>query len=529
MKKQILFLSLMLTLTACEAKNGISSIDSSLSTIVETSIEYKTEKTILSKGFQSIIPNVEVLEKERGRFFLVNLGVVECSMADIDGISRVNNEINIYTSIKKEWRKSDIVVPQITLEIKNIEELELKDLKFNIVPINYTPIDIKFDKTQILNKIYTQFKYTDNTMPSVFLSKENNEYIWNIKLNNTFIKDDPSSPLYMFNAKISSESGEIIEAKPTLISDTIGKGKILDFANDELITYVQKETGQDGDSEKIWLYNINSSEKQKIYSTHNYIYSAKFSPDLKKLAVIEHNGTFTDLYIIDLESNLIQKITPIDYKHHTWSIKWKDNNLLYAINSDENQKSSVIIFDILKNEQEFLFNVNLNVTSFDVFDDTFAFVEKDINNDLPSIYIKKNEKRLKKIDYGLGCEFISEKKLLYMKKVGKEEKYELYMYDLDEDKEKPLLDSNVRKFIAIDEENILIVSKDNCSTDNNVYLYNLKEEELNLLGQVLDKNIFYSSNLNTAFFSIVPPTGSTDSSYIYKINFNSLNEHQKDS
>lgn len=528
MKKQILFLSLMLTLTACGTKKDISSIDSSLSTTAEVNLEYKIEKTILSKGFQSIIPNVELLEKESGRFFMVNLGAVECSMADIDGISRVNNEVNIYTSVKKEWGKSDIVVPQITLAIKNIEDAELKNLKFNIVPINYKPINIKFDKTQVLNKIYTQFKYANNTMPSVVLSKENNEYIWNIKLNNTFIKDDPSSPLYMFNAKVNSDNGEIIEAKPTLLSDTIGKGKILDFANDKLLAYVQKETVEDGDLENIWIYDINNSEKQKAYSTHNFIYSAKFSPDLKKLAVIEHNGKLTDLYIADLESKLIQKITPIDYKH-TWNIEWKNNNLLYAINNVESQKSSVIIFDILKNEPEVMLNVNLNVSSFDVYDDTFAFIEKNTDNDLPTIYIKKNEKRLKKIDYGLSCDFISEDKLLYTKKIGKEDKYELYLYDLHENEEKPLADCDVRKFITIDQENVLIVSKDSSSTDYNVYIYNLKKKELDLLGQVLDKNIFYSPSLNTAFFSTVPPADTSDSSYIYKINFDNLKEEQKDS
>ncbi len=524
MKKQILYLSLMLTLTACKANDNIPLIDSSLSTIAETNMEYKVEKTILLKGFQSIIPNVEMIEKERGRFFLVNLGIVECSMASIDSISRVNNEINIYTSIKKEWGKSDLVVPQVLLELDDIHDLELKDLKFNIIPRNYNPISIKFDKSQVLNKIYTQFKYTNNTMPIVSLSKENNEYIWNVKLNNTFIKDNPSSSLYMLKAKVNSNSGELLEAKPILLSEVIDKGRILGFSSDKLIAYVQKETVEDADSENIWLYDINSHEKHKIYSTHNSIYAAEFSPNLKKLAIIEHNGKLTDLYIVDLKSMLIQKITPMDYKH-TWNIEWKGNDLLYAVNKN----SSVILFDTSKNEEKVLFTVKINVSDFDVYDDTFVFVEMDSSKDLSSIYIKENEKRLKKIDYGRGSEFISKDKLVYTRKAGKEDKFELFLRDLNVDEEKTLTDFDVRNFLIIDENNILIVSKNNSSTDFSVYLYNLKENEPTLLGQVLDKNIFYSPSLNTAFFSIVPPTDNADSSFIYGINFDNLMECQKDS
>lgn len=529
MKKQILYLSLMLTLTACTAKKNTPLIDASISTVAETNIDYKIEKSILSKGFQSIIPKVEVLEKERGRLFLVNLGVTECSIANIDSISRVNNEVNIYTSIEKEWGKTDIVVPQFTLEIGGIKDLDFDDLKFNIIPTNYTPIELKFDKSQILNKVYTQLKYTNNTMPSVGLAKEGDEYIWNISISNTFIKDNPSSPIYMLNAKVNSSSGELIEAKPILISTTIDRGKILDIANDRLLAYVQKETVEKSDTENILIYDINSQEKQKVYSTHNHIYQAKFSPDLKKLAVIEHNGKLSDLYIVELENKLVQKITPMDYKH-TWNIEWKDNNLLYGVNNDKDNKSSVLLFDVSKNEPEELFSVKLNVTSFDSNNGSFVFVENDATRDTSIIYTKEEGKRLKKLDYGISGEFISKDKVLYTKKFGKEDKFELYIYDLNEHDEKLIVDLDVRKFIIIDEENILIISKNNSSSDFSVYLYNLNDHKSpNLLGQILDKNVFYSSKLNTIFFNIVPPSENSNSDIIYGINFNKLTEQEKDS
>jgi len=529
MKKQIIYLSMtLLTLTACTTKKDIPLVDSGISTIAETNIKYDVEQTILSKGFQSIIPNVEVLEKGLNGTFLVNLGVVECSMASVDSISRVNNEINIFTSIKKEWGKTDIVVPQIKLKIKNIDDAEISDLKFNIIPVNYTPIDLKFDKTQVLNKIYTQLKYTNNTAPNVSLVKENDEFIWNIKLNNTFAKDNPSSPLYMVKAKISSVTGELIEAKPILLSQIIDSGKILDFADDKYIVYSQKEIIEKSETESIWLYDITDSNKQKVYSTHNHIYSTKLSPDLKKLAIIEHNGKLSDLYVVDLDKTVVQKITPMDYKH-IWNINWKDNNTLYGINNDDKNKSSVILFNIENNNQEVISTVRLNVSSFDIYEDTFAFVDSDFDKDISHVYIKEKDKRLKKIDYGIDCKFADENSLLYIKKLEKEDKFQLYLYNLKENEEKLVLDLDVRKFIIIDKDNILAVTKNTSSTDYSLHLHNLKENKTTLLGQVLDKNIFYSSQLNTAFFSVVPASENPNSEFIYGVDFNKLTEYEKDS
>lgn len=528
MKKQILYLSMVLTLTACTAKKDIPLVDSNISTVAETSIKYDIEQTILSKGFQSIVPNVEVLGKGLSGTFLVNLGAVECSMATIDSISRINNEINIFTSIKKEWGKTDIVVPQIKLKIKNIDDAEIKDLKFNIIPVNYTPIDLKYDKTQVLNKLYTQLKYTNNTVPSLSLVKEDDEFIWNIKLNNTFVKDNPNSPLYMVKAKISSVSGELIEAKPILLSQIIDSGKILDFAKDKYIVYSQKETIENSETETIWLYNITDSNKQKVYSTHNHIYSAKFSPDFKKLAIIEHNSKLSDIYVIDLDKAVVQKITPMDYRH-IWNISWKDNNTLYGINNDDKNKSSVILFNIKNNSQEIIYNIRLNVSNFDVSGDTFAFVDSDFDKDVSYVYIKEKDKRLKKINYGIDCKFVDENSLLYMKKLEKEDKFQLYRYDLEESEENLVLDFDVKKFIIIDKDNILIVTKNTSSTDYSLHLHNLKKNETVLLGQVLDKNIFYSSQLNTAFFSVVPASENSNSEFIYGIDFNKLMENEKDS
>lgn len=528
MKKGILYVSLMLTLTACSPKSNTPLVDSSLSTNVTSDIEYKVEKTILSKGFQSISPAVELMEKDRGQYFLVKFGVVECSTASVDSISRVNNEVNIYTSVKKEWGKKDIVVPQILIKLEDIDDLPLKDLKFNVIPSNYMPIQIKFDRAQVLNKIYTQFKYTANTMPVVSLIKENSEYIWNVRLNNTFLKNNPSSPLFMFKAKINSDSGDILNAQPILLSETIDQGKIIDYAKDSFIAYAQREENDNISSESLWLYDLNSFEKRKIYSTNNSIYSVEFSPDLKKLAIIEYNGKLTDLYVVNLENNLTQKITPMD-RRHTWNIKWQNNHILCAVNNDDQKVSSIITLDTLNNEEMVLFKVNLNITNFDVNGDAFVLEESDFTKDISSLFFKKSDDKSRKISSGIEGKFIDDNRLIYRKKVEKEDKYELYIYDLKKNEETLLTDIDTRKFSIINKDTIFIVGKNNTSTDYSIYLYNLKKDESELLGQVLDKNIYYSHNLNTGFFSVVPSSDNADSQFIYGINFDELNEYEKDS
>lgn len=528
MKKYILYLSLMITLTACSPKNNTPVIDSNLSTDVTSSIEYKVEKTILSKGFQSITPTVELIEKDSGQYVLVNLGVVECSTANIDSVSRVNNEINIYTSIKKEWGKKDIVVPQILLKLEDIDNLSLKDLKFHVIANNYKPIQVKFDRAQILNKIYTQFKYTANAMPNVSLTKENGEYIWSIKLNNTFLKNNPSSPLFMFKAKINSDSGNILNAQPILLSEIIDMGKIINYAKDNYIAYVKKEQNEEIINESLWLYNINSFEKQKIYSTNNSIYSIEFSPDLKKLAIIENNGKLTDLFVVNLENNLTQKITPME-RRHTWNIKWKDDNILYTVNNDEQRMSSIIALDTITNEENLLFTVNLNVTNFDVGKDSFILEENNSSQEISYVYLKNKDEKSKRIASGLDCRYIDNDNIVYRKKIEKEDKYELYIYNIKKDEETLLTNIDTRKFLLINEDTIFIVGKNNTSTEYSIYLYNLKKDESILLGHILDKDVFYSFSLNTGFFSIIPSSDNADSHYIYGVNFDELKEYEKDS
>lgn len=531
MKKRLLYLSCLafiITLTSCKSNDDVNLTESSISEVTETNLKYNIEKTSLSKGFQSINPGVETIESEKGKLLLLNLGIVNCSMANIDRISRVNNEINIYTSIEKQWGKSDIVIPQILVEIEDLDNIELDPLKINIIPTNYSPISVKYDKAGALNIVNTQFNYTNNTMPIVTLSEEKENYVWNIILKDTFLKTESSSPLYRFYAKVDAQSGEVLESKSTLISYILGKGNILDLSSDKLMAYVQTENKDNINIETIWIYDIENNEKQKIYSTHNSIYSAKFSPDLNRLAIIEHDGKLSNLYIISLDSNLIQKITPPNY-NHIWNIQWKDNDLLYGINNDEEKKSSVIAFNITENIHKFLFSVNLNVTNFELFEELFLFAERDFEKDISSFYIRNENMGIDNFANGFKCNFIDRNRLLFSKKIEGQDQYELFMYDIEKNRMERLVDFDVRNFLIINDKEILLINKDELSTYYSVYIYNIEEKTDSLLGQILEPDIFYSKDLNTAFLNILPPIENADSSYIYGINFDFLNEIEKDS
>ena len=55
----------------------------------EESIGYKIDKIVLSKGFQTIEPNVEIVKKGKGLKLLASLGLMESSGVAIDKITKI--------------------------------------------------------------------------------------------------------------------------------------------------------------------------------------------------------------------------------------------------------------------------------------------------------------------------------------------------------------------------------------------------------------------------------------------------------
>lgn len=522
MKKQVIFLSIMLTLTACSVNNKNNKpVEGPIaSTSVEKSIDFQIERTTLSKGFQSVNPHVEIVDKDTEPAFLVNLGIVECSKINIDKITKASNEIKIYASRTIEENKKDIVVPQLLIKLDGIDNVTLKDTKFSIINSNYEPIKVAYDKNQVLNNIYAQFKITSNTVPKINLINEDSKYIWDVDLHNIFAKEQIDFPLVYFKAKVDASSGEFIETSQQIISTTIDKGNIIDYVDGKSIIYIQKINNKDGDYQNLWLYDIQKNKKEKIYSTHNTIYSAKFSPDLSKIAIIEHNGKLTDIFIVNLSDNTTQKITPLAYKH-SWNIEWYGKKL-YALNNDEKSRATLLSFDLEKNEHQILFSVSKNISDFDVYNEKFVFTEFNEQQNTKEIFITSDGKELKKIDSGHIPKFIDSNILVYKKNVINQNKCTLWLYDINNKVKKSVTDMDIRSFSIIDSDTLVLVGRENYGTEFSSFIYKLNSGDLTALGHVISETVYYNSKANTIYFSAIPPIDNLDTSQIYSIDLNNI-------
>ena len=147
---------------------------------------------------------------------LASLGIVESSGVTIDKITKLDNNINIYINRLLDEGKVQLAIPQVMIEIQEPIVEKLESLNFNIINQNYEPIYLKFNKKQILNNIYSQFKISSNTIPTVTLTKPKDTIIWNISFQNIYDKENYKSPLINFNVKVDALTGEIIDSKKTI-------------------------------------------------------------------------------------------------------------------------------------------------------------------------------------------------------------------------------------------------------------------------------------------------------------------------
>ena len=520
--KKVLFLLIIIVLlfSTLGCSSNRKTPFSSLEKVEEESINYHIDKIVLSKGFQSIEPNVEVLKKNNNLKLLATLGLVECSGVEIDKITKSGKDINIYINCLSEKNKVQLAVPQVFIKIDDPTLQKLEDVSFNIINNNYEPISLKFSKNQILNKIYSQFKITPNTMPTVKLTKLKDNIVWNISFHSIFDKENSKFPLINFSVKVDAATGKILDSKKDIISNYIDDGYLLDYIPHNYLLYKRQHNEKDNNYESLWTYNIENGERSKLYTSKDKIQSAKFSPDNKYISLIEVDGKKSDLYIIPRPDKIAYKITPINYLQPQL-MKWKDDSTLYFVDVNED-KSTLLSYDINKNTSKIEFTLEINVEDFDSAYDKFIFVEKDENSLNRNIYLTEDGIDLKEIDTGFKPTFFNENTIAYLKNVENEDKNILHLYNMENDNEISNLDVNITSYFKLDDENIVFVEKNTCNNDYTLTRYNVVENLATPIAKITSDKIFYDSANERGYINLTPPLDDSKSA-IYSIDLKKLN------
>ena len=518
--KKILFLLIIVfvttTLSGCQSTNTMPFV--SIKNTNEESLSFKIEKIILSKGFQTTDPNVEILKKDDSLKLLASLGIVESSGINIDKITKSGNNINIYVNRLLDDDKVQLSVPQILIDIPELSTEKSKDLNFNIINQNYEPVHLKFNKKEILNTIYSQFKVSPSTTPNVMLIKSDDNIFWHVSFQNMYDKENYQSPVINFNIKVDAQTGKILDSKKDNISRYIDEGHILDYIPNKYILYKKQNIQKDNEYETLWVYDLNEKEKFKIYTSKNKIQAASFSPEGSCISILEVNENMADLYIVPLENKIAYKITPTNYLQAKL-MKWKDENNLYFINVGEN-RSTLLSYNIENNDCKPVLTVDFKVTDFDFMEDNFVFVkEEEANN--KKIFISQNGSDFKEIDIGSKVKFFNSNTLIYLKNLEEDDKNILLIYNLEDGSVKDL-DYNIVNYSILNENSLIFVEKNTCNNNFILYRYNIDEDYILPIANINNDKIYYDHSNNKGYMSGSLNSETNGNSIIYSVDLGKL-------
>lgn len=516
-----LIISIAVSLVGCKI-DDLPFLDRDVETINESQeLKYKIDKVILSKGYQSIEPKVEVVKKSNDIRLLVSVGLLESSGVTVDQIVKNGNIIDIH--IVNEISKDDIqlVVPQIVLDLKNTKSINIDDMKFNIINENYKPLVIKLGVSDVINKVKSDFKVTANNAPEIDLSLIDEKLIWSITYNSIFDKDNPETPLVNLSVELDANTGEILQSKKGFISSYIDEGNILDYVMDKYILYrksdIDSVTGLETHS--LWYFDIERSEKTRIYSTNNMISTATFSHDYKNISVIENDGTSNNLFIITKDEKRAYKVLFDDMISPTL-VRWYDKNNIYAV-INLKDRTDIYNYNIKTAEIDLVVKLDKNITGLRIYDDSFIiteYIENDINR---KIYISKDLKNLEFIDFGFNPRFINSDTLAYLKS-NDDERNLMHVYSIEDKKEYDLIDMNISSIYILPNDELFIVEKNTGNNDFTIHEYELKNKTLSPITMVNSDNIYYNKSRHLVYVDLLVPFESEKTEIIYSVDLTKL-------
>lgn len=518
----MIFLSVILSLIGCSNDNPILFKETN-SQIKEEEISYTVDQVLLSKGFQSVEPKVEVLKKGLTTKLIASLGLFQSSGIKVSKIVKIGNEINIHLQNQSNEELSSIVVPQVIIELKGFKLKKFDEMQFNIINENYKPLKLKFGINEAINKIDSESKIVSNTAPITNLIPQDGKLLWDITYNSVFDKDNPEAPLANLSVLMDANTGDIISTKKTFISSLIDEGNILDYISNKYLLYTKAERDIEKNiiKENLWSYDIESNQKSLLYSSNMKITNAMFSPDLEYISLIESNESDSSLYIIPRLDRKAYKVL-FEEAIKPKIITWKDDNTLYIVDNSSENVSNIYDYNIKDNLTSLTSTIEKNITSLRIKEKFFMITEADKENLNYKISITKDWKSFRLIDYGCSPKFIDKTKIAYLKYNEKENKKALIIYDINEKEKYDVIDINISNFFVLPNGHMIIVENNPNNNDFTVLQYNIEDKTTSIISKSNSEKVFYNEEKNLLYVYLQIPFESDKTELIYSIDLSKI-------
>ena len=516
----ILAIVIALSLTACKIEDlPFLNKDTQVSSEDEE-LKYKIDKVILSKGYQSLEPKVEVIKKNNNVSLIITAGLVESSGVQVEKIVKIGNVINIHVINEAKEDDLQLVVPQIILDLKNSRSINMDEVKFNIVNENFKPLNAKIALNDVINKVVNDFKLTANSSPNISLLKEDDMLVWNISYNSIFDNYNLETPLVNLTVRVDANTGDILESRKGLISSYIDDGSIVDYVDEEYILYKKNLVENDLKLESLWYFDIANNEISQVYQTYHNILSAEFSPKARAIAILESNGNTRDLYIVTKDEKKAFKALFLDNLSPS-IVRWYDDDRLYLVQNDDD-KSKIYSYDISTSKNELEATIYRKLTGMRIYEDHIILVEPIEESSNNNIYYTQDWSSLTLIDTGFMPRYISKDKLAYLKNSEENDRNHLMIYDMKNHKEYDQVDVNATYLSSIPGDELLVVEKNQAVNDYTVYIYNLNDGDLNFISKLNSQNIYANKKKNLLYVGLVVPFESKESEILFSVDISKL-------
>lgn len=484
-------------------------------------LKYKVEKVILSKGFQSIEPKVEVVKSASTSKLLISLGLIESSGVSVDKVVKNGNIINIHVLNESNKKDSQLTVPQIIMNLTKTPQADIEDIKFNIINENYKPLSLKLSANDVINKVKTDFFVVSNNSPELNLNRIDDSFIWEIKYNNIFDRNNIEIPLVNLTVEINGNSGEIISSRKGFISSLIDEGIVLDYFMEKSLLYrknhIDPVTSQE--VQGLWIYDIDKDEKNMIYQSNFNLVSASISPDYTHVFFIEDTGKSKDVYVFSLDENktyklMLENVIPA-------VIRWRADDELVIL--DNTNISNIYSYNLNTSQMTFLNRFSKVFTGLRVFNDHFILMCDNGNSDNRNIYYSYNLEDISYIDSGFMPRFINEDIIAYINKNEKNDEDHIILHDISKNKairSVNLANINTVNFSVLDENHLFIIGKNSSGNDFSVYEYDMDSKDLTFLTSVNNQNIFYNKTNDKIYVDGVLPFETNNAQIIFSVDLN---------
>ncbi|HZJ98893.1 MAG TPA: hypothetical protein VFC79_02750, partial [Tissierellaceae bacterium] len=448
---------LVFLLTACSSddQNPIMIKDSDVSAEIleEDNLKFDIEQIILSKGFQNLEPNVEIIKKDDGFRLLTSLGLFHTSGVRVTDINKSGDEINIYIENISKKSENQLAIPQILIELKDVKLRSIENVKFNIINENYQPIKLKISANEITNKINSDFQIITNTSPEINIVEDKDKLLWVLNYTNILDKYNLETPIVNLSVKVDANSGELIKSSKNFISQFIDEGNILNYIPNEYILYKKVEQTLTEDKwYSLWKYDINSNTKSPLYSSNSEIFDAQYSPDYESIALLESNDGANQLYILSKDDSKAYRVV-FEHPINPSIIRWKDSNNLYLLNKTD-MTSIIYNYNIKDANTSLVKHIYSDIVGLQVQDDHKLITIKDKDTENTSIKLTSDLVDSQINLKGFMPRFINDKYIGYLEFDEKNSINKLILLNRENNKIHDTILLNISNFYNIDDKTI---------------------------------------------------------------------------